>query len=783
MDVDRTRRALVAALLGGGAVAGSMSPVRGYLRQFAPFSGSAWDGATDPVDERVESPHGSATVRYDDYGVPSVEAGTDEALYFAVGYVQAADRLFQLDLQRRLMRGELSAVVGEAALDSDEFHVRMDFAGAADANWELLAGTDTGAVVSAYADGVNAYIENEALPMEFGLLDFEPDPWTPRDTMLMEKQISWTLTGSFRTLRRALVAERLGEAAVDELYPARLAHDSPIIRGKAGSGRRRGNQRSAAVGSDLVDWLGRFESPPGIGSNSWVVSGDHTASGAPIVANDPHLSLMAPPVWYEMTLRTDETGVRGVTFPGVPFVIIGENRAGAWGFTNTGADVIDFYRYDVEGDRYRYGDEWREFETETREIEVADGANREITTRKTVHGPIIEREGRRVGVAWTGHTATATTLAVHEYARSEGVDDVLAATERFDLPTQNLVYADRDGNTLYRVTGKIPIRTVDGEEVAGDRIFDGSAREAEWEGFTPFGISSWDGFVPEAEKPSVVNPDSLATANQRVVDDPAHYLSEGYASPYRGARIYDLLDARAASGEPMDAEFMKRVQRDTFDGRAAALVPDLVAAARGDPELESLVSSLDDWDYHMDRDSRGALVFARWFDHYREELLASAFEAADLDESYYPLDWVVANLDPDSRFFGARSREAVMVAALRTTREELDRKRYGIYGDYNTTAPLTHPFDLDFLNYPALPTDGSRQTVNNYAVSRPTGSSWRMICPMDGDSLGVTPGGNSGEYVSEHYDDQLRMWADARYKPLTLEPRGDVAIRFEEGDR
>src|SRR6056297_516918 len=331
MDIDTTRRALVAAIVGGGAVGGSLSPVRGYLDRFAPFSGSAWRDATDRTNRRVESPYGPAAVRYDEYGTANVESEAhrasdsraaeprdEQALYFAVGYAQAADRLFQMDLQRRVMRGELSEVVGERALDSDEFHVRMDFAGGAEANLELLEGTPTGEAVEAFCEGVNACREREALPMEFGLLDYEPDPWTPADTMLMEQQISWGLTGSFWTLRRERLARELGGDAADELYPFRLDHDAPIVRdGDGGSSADR--QRVAPSGDRdydaLLDWVGAFERPPSVGSNSWVVSGEYTASGDPIVANDPHLTLMAPPVWYEMALQTDEYGTRGVTFP------------------------------------------------------------------------------------------------------------------------------------------------------------------------------------------------------------------------------------------------------------------------------------------------------------------------------------------------------------------------------------------------------------------------------------------------------------------------------------
>src|SRR5699024_10588453 len=386
--------------------------------------------------------------------------------------------------------------------------------------------------------------------------------------------------------------------------------------------------------------------------------------------------------------------------------------------------------------------------------------NKTVTVKKTVHGPVIERENARVGVSWTGHTATRTAEAVYRYNRSEGIDDIVAATENFDVPTANLVYGARDGNTLYYVTGKIPIRTVDGEEVAGNRIFDGSAGEAEWQGFTPFGTSTWEGFVLFDEKPHVRNPEYIASANQRVVDDPEHYIAEAYSDPYRGIRLYDLLDRRAKSNEPMDPEFMKRMQDDTLDLRAATLAPQLVNAARAANDTDDLnkyVDALDGWNHRMDRDSLAALVFVRWFEHYRELTFTPEFEKHGLDESYYPRDWVLQHLSSDSRWFGEDSQATVMVRALRQAISEIEDEEWKTYGEYNTTDAIDHPLGLDCLSYPAYPTDGSRATVNNYGVEGAHGSSWRMITPMDGESVGVIPGGNSGTYFSAHYDDQLRL--------------------------
>ncbi len=835
MSIDRKRRALIAAVLGGSVGAATLTPAKSFLDRFAPLSGSVWSSARRDISGSVESPHGAATVRYDDHHVPHVTGDNERALAYAAGYVQANDRLFQMDVLRRRLRGRLSELAGPSTVETDRFNRKMDFAGAAEVTWQGIEGTEAGDAMEAYAEGVNAFIDNERLPFEFALAEYEPEPWEAADILLNEKQIAWGLTGSFRTLRKELVRRTYGADTAERLYPRQMDHDTPILRdgiggqtggvGGGGSGRigapttagrdRDGNagpdrdggigpDRDAGIGPELVSWLSGFESPPSIGSNSWMVSGEHTASGAPILANDPHLVLTSPPVWYEMHLQTDEMNVRGVTFPGIPLVIIGRNEHGAWGITNANADVVDFYEYDLVDGGYRYRGETREFQTREETIEVSGGDNEEVTVKKSVHGPVLERSGYHVGIAWTGFAATETTLAVRKMARSEGVDEFEAAMEQFDLPTQNMIYADSDGNTLYYLTGRIPVREVDGEEVAGDRIFDGSAGEAEWSGYTPYGESSWEGFVPFDEKPHVRNPEYLATANQRIADDPVHYIAEGYSDPFRGIRIYDLLEERVESDEPVTPEYMKEVQRDVRDGRAVMLVDEILDARdlMGERAAE-LATELEGWDYRMRTDSRAALVFSRWYDHFRDAAFGDDFQTVarlargsdpDDDEDgasmnvgrsevvdFYPNDWITATLPEDSEFFeGARS--AVIADAMETTAEELDDESWDTYGDYSTS-DYAHPLgsQLDFLNYPAHPVPGSGDTVMNNHVGDDAGSSWRMIVDMadDGEGFGIIPGGNSGDYFSEHYDDQLEPWASGEYKRFDLEVTGDVRIEFE----
>ena len=807
-SVHPTRRALLAAVAGGAVGGGFLGPVRGYLSAFAPLSGGAWDAADDDPPLRVPSDHGDATLRYDDEAVPRIESDDGAALSFAAGYAHGADRLFQMDLQRRQMRGQLSAVVGEATLDSDRFHVRMDFAAAADVTWDLVRDTEAGPLVEAYCEGVNRARDDLPLPVEFELLDYEPAPWTPADVMLAEKQIAWGLTGSFRTLRKETLRAELGAGAAGRLMPDRLDHDAAILghedatdgwaapSGSAARPPAEGDDDGsrAAVGTDpaLDRWLSGVEPPAWAGSNSWAVSGEHTASGDPIMANDPHLTLMAPPVWYEEVLRHPDYRVRGVTFPGVPFVVIGENDRGAWGFTNAGCDVVDFYEYETraDGTEYRYGDRWRSFEIASRTIEVAGADDVTVDVKKSAHGAVLsagaggdEFRGE-LGVAWTGLSATRTTNAILELNRSRDAGDVDDALRRFDEPTQCFLYAGRDGAVRYRVTGKVPIRRTDGEAVPGTRVFDGSAREGEWPGYTPYGESSWDGFIPYEEMPHVDDPPYVGTANQRVVDDGdyPYYLAEDYSEPFRGTRLWERLDALVDRGDVTAAD-LRDLQRDVHDGRLDHFRPvleDARSELSGDARDE--LDTVLEWDGEAERDGRAPLLFVHFLDAYEGRFVADAL--GDLDgrrdlSAYAPTQWVLATLG-DEWFDGGRAVAAA--DAFEKALGRIDAEGWELYRDYNRTR-IDHPFDQSFLNYPRYPTDGSAATLFNFRVEAGAGSSWRQVCPQDGStSRCVLPGGNDGNPYAESYDDQLAAWANGEFKRMDRAMRGDLAVRFAGGE-
>ncbi|MDY6765567.1 MAG: penicillin acylase family protein, partial [Halobacteria archaeon] len=508
---------------------------------------------------------------------------------------------------------------------------------------------------------------------------------------------------------------------------------------------------------------------------------------------DPHLQLTVPPIWYEMHLVTENMNVRGVTFPGTPSVVIGQNQHVAWGFTNVGADVIDFYTYSTRDGEYYYKGEWKDFKTETKTLRIStsDGMKKEeVKVRKTVHGPVVEREGKEVSVAWTGLTATRTPLAVYRFNHADNIQEFREAQRLFDIPAQNTLVIDDEGNTMYYPAGKFPIRRIDGERVPGNIIFNGSKGEGEWKGFTPYGKSTWEGFVPFEEIPHAINPGYLGTANQRVVGNYSYYLGDSmyFADPYRGMRIYEMLEKRIESGEKIGVDYMKKMQRDTYSKRAEFFVPQILDSYDSiSPESQELADKLRNWDRRMTPDSEGALIFALWIQHYMNETFKDEFYSQGLDDSYYPHFWVLQNLENDSRWFDDKNTSAketkadIIGRALQKTAQEIDEKGYEDYGDYNQLR-LTHPFDLAFLNYPKMEMNGGGYTLFNFRVgSEPFqfGSSWRMISTFNA-SYGVIPGGNSGNYFSEHYSDQLEMWASGEYKELSFEVEGERTITFVE---
>ena len=774
MPFSLTRRRLLAGGIAGGLAVLAVPSVREYIDLLAPGSGGVWGDLGPAPSGTIDGPYGDATVRYDEEGVPHIEADDERALQYAHGYVQGYDRLFQLDLFRRQLRGTLSAVAGEVTVESDEFHRRLAFERAAEANAAAISGTETASILEAYVAGINAAKTDLTAPIETSLLEYDIDSWTMTDSFLIEKLMAWELTGSFRTLRRAALADTFSPSIADDLYPSRYDHDVPVLPG----GRDAIMDRSSPNWGPppaAVNWLSSFEPPAGQGSNCWVVSGEHTASGGPILANDPHLSLMAPPIWYEVSLETPSFATRGVTFPGTPFVVIGRSRHAAWGFTNVPADVMDFYSFEVDDEAYRIGDDWLAFETDEATISVAGGDDRTIERRFTNHGPYIDRHDAEVAIQWTGFGGTRTIAAIRDMQWVDGHDSLLEAVDQWDLPPQNFVYADIHGNTRYQLIGKIPIRRTDGEAVRGDQLFDGSAGVGRWDGFEPYTVPTWDGFIPLDELPHAVDPAVVSNANQRIVDDPLHYHAEIHATPYRAERLVDRLDAAVAEGL-IDIESMIALQQDIHDALAEAVSPELAEMA-DTADLDAVHEALDDWDYKMRTDAWAPLVFELWLDRFRTLAFTDPLEAAGLDDSYVPSDWILANLPADHDWFStAGDRDALVTEALEWAASKA--AEYDDFGSFQQTQ-IDHPFEVGFLSYPRYPMPGSTHTLKNFRRDPTIGPGWQQVIDLGSEAAyGRLAGGNIGRVLSPHYADQLTAWIEGNYKPLDWSPTETRRLEF-----
>ncbi|CAL9543705.1 Acyl-homoserine lactone acylase QuiP [Streptomyces sp. enrichment culture] len=669
---------LVLAVIGGLAYGAywSISTVRASFPQ---TKGSiTLDGLSGPVD-----------VKRDSYGIPQIYASSDADLFMAQGYVQAQDRFYEMDVRRHMTSGRLSEMFGKGQVENDEFLRTLGWDRVAEKEYEETLSDSTKEYLQAYAKGVNAYLKGKDgadISLEYAALgftnDYQPEEWTPVDSVAWLKAMAWDLRGNMQDeIDRALMTSRLGPEQIADLYP-----DYPYDRNKAivqegqydeltgtfaggdsgtgdssgtagtvGTSGTSGTAVSDATGtatgtsdatgtsvlesqlSGLQDVLDDLPTAvgvngDGIGSNSWVVSGKHTITGKPLLANDPHLSPSLPSVWYQMGLHCRSVSakcqydVTGYTFAGMPGVIIGHNQEIAWGLTNSGIDATDLYLEKITGDGYQYDGKVVPFETREETIKVAGGASKKIVVRETNNGPLLSDrddelvkvgkkatvdaaapdrgDGYGVALRWTALEAGTTMDAVFEMDRAGDWSEFRAAAAKFDVPSQNLVYADTEGNIGYTLPGRIPIRA-DGH--------DGSLPAPGWDP-----DYNWTGkYVEDDELPYEYNPDRgyIVTANQAVVDEDAYpyTLTTDWGYGTRSQRITSLIEAKIKDGGKVSTDDMRQMQLDNSSEIAKLLVPTLLKIDVEDEDVREAQKLLEGWDYTQDADSAAAAYFnATW---------------------------------------------------------------------------------------------------------------------------------------------------------------------------
>ncbi|MFB9312729.1 penicillin acylase family protein [Nocardioides plantarum] len=622
---------------------------------------------------------GTAEVVRDDHGIPQIYADTTEDLMRAQGYVHAQERFYEMDVRRHATAGRLSEMFGAKTLETDAYVRTMGWRRVAEAEVPLLD-PDTRVALDAYAQGVNAYLEDRSpseIALEYTLLNagglgYVPEPWTAVDSLAWLKAMAWDLRGNMADeIDRSLTAAAVGRERTEQLWPAAPRGTRPVVRrGAVVDGVFEQDARTigtrlptrpapfgpvtdelrslAGTTRRMPSWLGRGD---GIGSNGWVVSGRHTDTGKPILADDPHLGVSLPGVWMQVGLHCRTVGaacpydVAGSSFSGVPGVIVGHNADIAWGLTNLESDTTDLYVERIAGDQWRHGDELKPLKVREETIEVADGDDVTITVRSTDHGPLVsdvadsiaevagnadKSRGRTTGgttgrttkgdeyavaLSWTALTPAPSADAILALDRAKDWTSFRAAAADLAAPAQNLVYADRAGHIGYQATGRVPIRK------SGN---DGRYPAAGWRP-----DNDWTGeYVPYDGLPSVLDPGEgfVVTANQRVVGpDYTYDLGDDFDRGYRSERIRELLGTQLAHGGTVSMDDVLATQLDDRNPLAPVLVPHLLRQ-RLDPTYDDDGQRLlRDWDHTQPAEGAQSAA-AAYFNAVWRDLLRLTFD-------------------------------------------------------------------------------------------------------------------------------------------------------------
>jgi len=736
-------------------------------------------------EQSVDGLTASVDIIRDSNGIPHIFADDQLDAYFALGFVHAQDRLWHMEFNRRVGAARLSEIFDARTLKIDKFLRTLGVYHVAEKNYARFD-ADVQAAYQAYSDGVNAYMADRSgpLPPEFVILSHEPEPWRPTDSVVWFKMMAWDLgSNAMDEILRSALAEKLSDAQIDDLWPA-YPVDGPTALARAAT------SMTDLRATDLLAAI-PLRPTPGAGSNNWVLSGQHTTSGKPLLANDPHLSLQMPSLWYLAHISAPGLNVIGATFPGSPSFVLGRTDTFAWGFTNTNPDVQDLFieRLDpADATRYLTPTGSAPFVMREETIRVKDGDDVQMTVRETRHGPVVDDildhaefaapNNHVLALAWTALSPDDMTgqAAVRASAASDW-DGWVAAMREFHAPQQNMVYADTHGNIGYLAPGRIPIR----------RNGSGWMPSPGWTG-----DYDWVGYVPFSALPRTFNPSSgrVVTANNKVVGpDYAYFITYDWAPPFRAERIGTLLDAQ----DKHDADSFAAIQRDIVSLGARELLPVLGALAT--PTTEDGAAALNllgKWDGVMDAEHIEPLIYFAWLRELSRALFADDLGA--LFTEHWSIKVAVlrralkAGSDwcDDQSTDGEESCGVIAGQALDAAVSDL-AKRYGDGPDtwrwgqahYAYSAhrvlgkiPLLGPmFEIKIEN------GGARDTINaaGFSVTNENtpfvqnhGPGYRAIYDLAAPdrSLFMHTTGQSGNPFSAHYQDFAELWQAGRHVPM-----------------
>lgn len=722
---------------------------------------------------------GSVSIYRDQSGTPHIEANSTKDLFMAQGFVTAQDRMFQMDLSRRQASGTLSEVIGESTIDKDKFFRTLGLRRAAEDSYSAYS-DEAKQLLEWYADGVNAYISQakskNTLPIEFTLAGYEPNEWTPIDSLTIGKYMAFDLGGHWegQAFRYYLLQNFSEEEAMD-LFPSYPEDGSTVIQEIKESQLDISKSFANAVIPD-----------PFNGSNNWVVSGEKTASGKPLLANDPHLGLGTPPIWYETHLNSPDFHVSGVIFAGVPGIIVGRNDSIAWGVTNVGPDVQDLYiekRNPDNPTEFQYNDQWEEAEVLDESIPVKDSEPIPYEVVITRHGPILsefahdEQPDTALSLRWTALDPSTELEAVLKFDQASNWEEFKEALTSFHTPAQNFVFASTDGTIAYRANGLIPIRK------NGDSMVPVPGWNDKYE---------WEGYIPWEELPTIVNPDEgfISTANNKITtDDYPYHITHTWAQPYRQNRIREVLIA----GDNLVAKDMMNLQNDFMNLQGKELTP-LLTKELNSENLTSIekdaLSLLQEWNYMDGRDEAAPLLFHLWLVEMEKVLFDGKIDKEMMplfDGKSQVIDQLIrraANGEKgpwmeNSGGFQSVVTKSYQAAVERAVCLQGHAPEKWVWGTFHSV-PFEHPLGaikpLNLLFNPEVNAmGGSRVTVGAAGWNSSTGTvnhgaPWRGVTDLAHmeTSYNVISPGQSGYVWSKWYDNQIDDWVNGRYHETNM---------------
>jgi len=732
-------------------------------------------------------------VVWDEHRIPHIFAQNDKDLYFVQGYIMAMDRLWQMEFQTHAAGGRMSEIVGEKAIKYDKFQRRIGMRSSAQAQLELtMQDTEIAMMATTFSDGVNAYIKSlnsDNYPIEYKILNYSPEEWTPLKTCLLLKSMAFTLTGRSTDLVYTRMLNNFGLDVVEELFPVFPSFYDPIIpKGTPFdftpiSLNKHDSLYIAQADREKIP----YQPDERNGSNNWAVSGSRTKSGAPILANDPHLGLTLPSIWYAMHLVTPTQNTIGVTIPGAPGIISGFNHHISWGETNGNDDVMDWYDIvfkDASKSEYWYDNQWQKTTFIIEEIKIRDEDSILDTVIYTHHGPVVWEEVdqtlamgkfslknnvRQVSVGralrWLAHTPANEMRTFYELNRAKNYEDFTKALRHFTCPGQNFVYADREGNVAIWHTGNNPTKW----EKQGMFISDGSDPRYDWQGT-----------IPHNQKPHIKNPERgfVSSANQHPTDETyPYFLAEFFWPSFRGHRINERLS------DIQDANIFEvlSVQMDNTNIMARWVTPHLISAINNIELNESKSQVLDNiksWDYSFDHTSIGGTIFQHWFDNLETMVWSDDFGLDD-EQYIWPYSNKLAELiqhEPQSKWFDIKTTEEVetFVDVAQSTFAQTVEELVNEFGEINESwqwqnargTDIRHLAKIPGLGEIGVPTAGGSLVPN--ATGKYFGPSWRYAVEMTDTpkAYGIYPGGQSGYPGSKYYDNMVDDWSIGKSYPL-----------------